>query len=364
MGMKEEIYIYGAGNRGKELCCLIEKRYSESICIEGFLDKYREGNIGPYKISLSSNGIPKNRKIVISIADFNVALQTAMELSARGAEAVYWFDMKKERARYLDFFSEQCVSCNGWHEDALLHVEFHAMDACNLNCVGCTHFSPIFPMEKPNTKERLADLALLRKKISGIADLYIMGGEPLLNDEIEEYISEAKRQYPEAFLLLVTNGLLLPRCSDEFLDFLSSRNVCVSISEYAPTHRIIAKITDRLNSHNVIYNIRPFEQKQKFNKPLSRSKTRERYCISPDCVNIWNKKIARCPTLMYITEFNRKFALDFPTDGIIDLTSDISGVELKERLSAPVPLCDHCSRNEIEWSVCKKDVTASDFAVM
>lgn len=364
MNTREYVYIYGAGNRGEELCRLIEERYSASIGIEAFIDKYKEGQIGPYKVKLCSEDIPKDRKVIISIWNFEIALSAAMELKEKGFQEIYWFNVKNKRYKQKDFFVEQCVSCKGWNEATLPHVEIHAMDACNLNCVACTHFAPIFKREKPDTKERFLDIALLRKKIASIVNFFIMGGEPLLNDELEKYVIEVRKQYPEASIIIVTNGLLLPQCSDKLLELLNRNNVCVSISEYAPTHRIINQIINRLNDHNVIYNIRPFNQKEKFNLPLSRIKTEEKYCISQECINIWNKKIARCPTLMYIAELNQKFDLDFPTDGIIDLQSDISGVELKQRLQETIPLCDYCSKNEIEWSVCNKTVTVSDFVKM
>lgn len=30
-------------------------------------------------------------------------------------------------------------------------------------------------------------------------------------------------------------------------------------------------------------------------------------------------------------------------------------------LQRPVPLCDYCSKNEIEWGTCGKEVSSKDF---
>lgn len=364
MHNSDHIYIYGAGNRGRELLALLNEYYSETICIDGFIDRCKEGYIDSYTIYKPDNTIRKNEKIVISVADMEIAFQIALDLRLMGYRSVYWYNIKNCRLKPIDFFAEQCISCNGWNEATFLHVELHAMDACNLNCAGCTHFAPIFDKEKPNTEARINDIVLLRKKISSVARFYILGGEPLLNNELDKYIEAVRREFPNAYVAIVTNGLLIPRCSEKLLKYLSTENICVCISEYAPTRQMMSAIVDTLNKYNIVYNIRPFDEKLLFNKPLSKEKTGECYCISLGCVNIWNQKIARCPTLMYITELNRKFNLNFPEEGIIDMTSDITGIELKNKMHMTVPLCDYCSKNEMKWSMCGREPMASDFVKM
>lgn len=364
MHNSDHIYIYGAGKRGIDLLAFINEYYSETIYIDGFIDKHKEGFIDSYEIYKPDAPLRKNVKIVISVADIEMVLQIALELRSKGYKSVYWYNIKNCRLKPIDFFAEQCVSCNGWNEDTLFHIEIHAMDACNLNCAGCTHYAPVFDKEKPNTEARINDIALLRRKISSVVNFYILGGEPFLNNELDKYIEAVRKEFPDAYVVIVTNGLLIPKCTEKLLNYLSTENVCVSISEYAPTHQLISEIVDTLNKYNIVYNIRPFDKKQLFNKPLSKEKTGECYCISPGCVNIWNKKIARCPTLMYVTELNKKFNLDFPEEGIIDMESDISGVELKNKLRMVVPLCDYCSKNEMEWSTCRREPVASDFVKM
>lgn len=42
-------------------------------------------------------------------------------------------------------------------------AEIHVADYCNLNCRGCTHFSPIFEREIPEFDVRINDIMLLKK---------------------------------------------------------------------------------------------------------------------------------------------------------------------------------------------------------
>ncbi len=358
--MGKRIYIYGAGRRGIQLYEAIKADYNEMIIVEGFIDQKVKGmvrGINVYDISK----ISADSTIVISIYDFETALNAAYELKKRGYTDIYWFNIRNHRKNRCDFWIELCVSCKDWHEDTLSHVEIHAMDACNLNCTGCTHFAPIFENIKPNTEKRLNDIKLLSKRISGVVNFFIMGGEPLLNDEIDKYILGVKEAFPNANIIVVTNGLLIPKCSESLLRFFSENNVCISISEYMPTHSMITKITSVLDDYNIIYNIRPYDSKQMFNKPLSLEKKNERFCLSKDCINLLDGRVACCPTLLYLPVLNKKFGLHLPEEGIIDLNTGISGKELKDKLYESVPLCDHCIRNEIEWSVCGKNPDVTDF---
>ena len=141
------IYIYGAGKRGSELFEIIQEFYVDKINVRGFIDREKKGtkyNLPIYDIcSISCDSI-----IVISVFRFKLALEIALNLKEKGFSKIYWYSVENRRKTRIDFFLEQCVNCSEWSEETLFHVEMHAMDACNLNCVGCTHFSPIFKKEK------------------------------------------------------------------------------------------------------------------------------------------------------------------------------------------------------------------------
>ena len=66
---------------------------------------------------------------------------------------------------------------------------------------------------------------------------------------------------------------------------MAENRIVVSISEYQPTHKRIGKIVERLEQFNVNYDLRPYDKKQRFNRPLSMSANSrlERECISNGC---------------------------------------------------------------------------------
>lgn len=351
------IYIYGAGTKGREFLLLIKSYYEEGISVAGFIDRAATEPVEGYPVYRLSELQNKSARIVIAVGAPYDVKEIHQNLQMTGFHDIWWYSVWQHRKEYKDLFLEQCISCREWQDDTLVHVEIHAMDGCNLNCVGCTHFSPIFEKKVPDLQSRLEDVKRLREKIPHIARFHILGGEPFLNPELCSYL-EIKKIYPHTQLTIVTNGLLLLKTSGEALERLRDENVCILISQYAPTNKYMDKIKQILNKYDLIYAIR--ENKKKFNIPLS-FEAGEKYCISNGCINIWNGKITRCPTLMYITEFNRYFNTSFPEGGILSLDEPISGKELVEFLQNDVPLCSYCGHHEIDWDICGKNVTVDKF---
>lgn len=354
------IYIYGAGMRGREFLTVIKNCYAGDISVEGFIDRAAAGLIEGYPVYRLSELQDKSAGIVIAAGYLHMVKEIHHTLQMAGFHNVWWFYGQQHRKAYRDLFSEQCVSCQEWGEDTLVHVEMHAMDGCNLNCVGCTHFSPIFGKTVPDTQSRLDDVKRLREKIPHIARFQILGGEPFLNPELCSYF-EIKNIYPHTQLGIVTNGLPLLKAPGAVLERLRDENIYIMISKYAPTSKYMDQIQQILDRYDIIYTIR--ENREKFNIPLSFEKG-EKHCISNGCINIWNGKIARCPTLMYITEFNKYFNTSFPEEGILSLEQSVSGKELVNFLEKDVPLCSHCGRHEVDWDVCGENVTIDKFVNM
>lgn len=361
----KEIYFYGAGKYGtKALKCFLNEK-NGLYDFKGFLDTNR--NVGEkhegYKI-LPLADAPKMAIILITVASANQIVRIYELLYRAGYCNIFVFSDGKI-AYKGDFLLDYGESTAVWGECVLPQAEMHVSDWCNLNCRGCTHFSPIFEHEFPDINSRMADVEKLKLKFSHIVRFYLLGGEPFLNPEIDEYIVRCRKILSVSQIIIVTNGLLIPKLEDKVFKAIRENDVLVSISEYEPTHLQIEKIETRLQAQGVRYEIRPYNRKQAFNRPLSLSDNSkfEKLCISSVCTNIWNGKIARCPTLMYIDKFNEKYGTQLPNEGVIELSSDISGKELLDLLQKQVPLCKHCIENPMQWSSCGLNPQLGDFAV-
>lgn len=360
-----KVLIYGAGVRGKQALELIKHDYKSDCEVIGFIDKNKLGEYEGYPIYRLEKIDSFIGRIIIALNDFEMAKSVCQLLRTRGHADIFWFQYKKMVLKHEDFFIEQCGDCRNWAADMLPQVEMHIIDACNLNCRGCTHFSPIFPNKLPDLMLRLSDVRQLKQKVSYIMKFYILGGEPFLNPEINDYIRGIRKVLPDTQLYIVTNGLLIDHLSKEILECIKDNQVWVSISEYQPTHKKIDTICRILNEYNILYEIRKASVKENFCLPLSLNENSKypRTCISNGCVIICDGKIARCPQLIYISYFNKYFGTNLPEKGIMDLESCPKGEELLAVLRKEILLCKHCVENEIPWSTCGTKPRLEDFAV-
>ena len=86
-------------------------------------------------------------------------------------------------------------------------LEIHASHACNLTCDSCAHFSNSGHRGITSTEEADKWMGLWSKRINP-SIFAILGGEPLLNPDIENFIRIARKHWKRE-VHLVTNGLLL-----------------------------------------------------------------------------------------------------------------------------------------------------------
>lgn len=89
------------------------------------------------------------------------------------------------------------------------NLEIHTVDHCNLDCVGCSHESPLMAHRFENVDVLAQSLAVLWRHYRAPL-VKLLGGEPLLHPSIAEIISAAK-EATGSTIRLVTNGVLLTR---------------------------------------------------------------------------------------------------------------------------------------------------------
>ncbi len=102
-------------------------------------------------------------------------------------------------------------------------VEYSVSYHCNLRCSGCSHMSPFIHRTFPSLESFVADIEKLGEGLHAV-DIRLVGGEPLLNPEINAFVKAAKNVKIADTVMVTTNGLLLHRMNDEFwenVDFVS-----------------------------------------------------------------------------------------------------------------------------------------------
>lgn len=124
----------------------------------------------------------------------------------------------------------------------LPYLESDITDRCNLNCRGCCHFAnfhfedEFYPIE--NYRRDISQIA----QTCDVLTFRLLGGEPLVMKNLDEYLILARQYFPQAYLGIVTNGTLIPSIQQKTLDILRKTNFVVYISVYPPMIKIMEKV--------------------------------------------------------------------------------------------------------------------------
>jgi hypothetical protein len=95
-------------------------------------------------------------------------------------------------------------------------LEFGALDTCNMRCEHCASTSPLL------SNANLPDLDLFVRTLANLSrvmrcgELKFVGGEPLLNRHLCDFMAAARRSRMFGQIRVTSNGLLLSSMSDEF----------------------------------------------------------------------------------------------------------------------------------------------------
>lgn len=228
----------------------------------------------------------------------------------------------------------------------LPYLEIPIVEHCNLNCKGCSHFSPIAKPKEYELDRFKKDIRKLKEKIVSISVIRLLGGEPLLCNQLIGFVEETRKVYPESEIRIVTNALLLNSMEENFWDLVKQNNVIIDITLYPILYPKEKQIINCLNEHNVAFIM---HKTSVFRKTLSDRKSKVFGNLSKDwercqCTNLYDGKVSPCAIVMFINILNAKFGCNYPDNGIIDLYDNrLGGKQLIEELGKSIPLCDYCT---------------------
>ena len=148
------------------------------------------------------------------------------------------------------------MCCVMSQKPVLDYVESEIAEYCNLNCKGCSDFCNLCTQKRYYALEEFKkDYERLAQLFSEVKKIRLMGGEPLLNPRLTDYVIVCREIFPDADIRIVTNGLLIPRLSDIQLKTIKENHVKFDISNYPPTRKILPAIKRKLGTFGVNYDI-------------------------------------------------------------------------------------------------------------
>ena len=241
-----------------------------------------------------------------------------------------------------------------------LTLQLSMAEHCNLNCAGCSHFSPLAEPEFADYEETARDLARLSSLFHGHAkEIRLEGGEPLLHPDLVKFLKMIRENFPDAAIGIVTNGVLILNQTEEFWQACRENNVTIGVTKY-PVPLKFKEMEKRAADHGVEYyyfsDSRTTVKTMRFPKMdvkgLQEGRRSFLLCkLGNSCVRLQHGRLYTCPIIPSARHFNKRFGETFkelPEDSI-DIYQAGSGREILEFLAKPVPFCRYCRDDKTRW---------------
>lgn len=251
----------------------------------------------------------------------------------------------------------------------LFHLDVHICDHCNLNCKGCEHYSSLAKPSFADLDVIERDLRRLSELFENIEQIYLLGGEPLLHERVNDFVNMTREIFPRTRLYLMTNGILVTRMNEDFWKTLSKAN-CTLLCDSYPINLDVEKIESRAAEHRVKLEWMPVTEKF-FKIPLDLTQSQDPAKSFNRCRGLSNCAIVRegklygCAHIAYADILQEEFADQASLESItpssadfIDIFAAADGDEVIDRLMSPVPWCGHCdfdSFSTYEWGRTNRD---------
>jgi MoaA/NifB/PqqE/SkfB family radical SAM enzyme len=270
--------------------------------------------------------------------------------------------------KYTRLFRLKYTAKKRLSKRALLRFDIHLTDHCNLKCKSCLHFSPLAPEIYQDVDILEQDCKRLSELTGGrVADICVLGGEPLLHPRITDCLDIARKYFPLDRIYIVTNGLLLQKQPQTFWENCEKNNIGIDISLY-PIHLDLEKIKELAERYSIKLGMRGDMRMRLWTrqtvdlKGKQNIKRSHKICeLANFCIQLINGKLYQCETTAFIKHFNKYFNenLEVTENDYIDIYQVKDLDEILEFLCKPVPFCRYCKTKDVDfvkWEHSKKEI--------
>ena len=249
------------------------------------------------------------------------------------------------------------------------HVEINLADHCNLNCQMCDHFAQLAPKkflridEFKNVVHRLAELTEHK-----IGTLMLHGGEPTLNDRLCDFIKIAREEFPDSWISIYTNGLLLKQWENHngnnLWKICNEYNVRIELTVYPielkldEIRQLAEKYEVELITFTETWDREKLECKISWKFPFNHLPEKN-LCFAScrhfnECITLRDGKLYTCPIIPYSEFYYQYFGITVnrPTQDGVDIYQAKDYEEIAERMTHKADFCDMCDlegRKEYPW---------------
>lgn len=349
----DKIVIYGAGKQGIFLKQLLEndilkEKYECEViyfcdtylCPGAYVDGLKV--ISPMELKKIEGEIDK---VVISALAYSDDIQIVL-LNLKLSIDVY---VIPEYVSLFKWNQDDMPLFVKWDLDKprMPYLEIKIVEHCNLKCKGCSALSNINSPEFMSVDTFEADMKRLRQLFSSIKDLKLFGGEPLLHPELESFLIVARKYFPDANIIVHSNGLLIPKMKSSLFLLMHKKNIKLEFTQYPPTGLIKRQIIKILEKNGVAYKFRDaLYEFQKIINIKGDYDAEEVYKTCEGCINLVKGTLS-CGVGWTIKGLEEKYGLGICEDKFqrcVDIYStELNGWEINKFLNAPSNLCKYCA---------------------
>lgn len=234
-------------------------------------------------------------------------------------------------------------------ENNLEYLEVGIVEYCNLNCKGCSHFSPLADKnEAVEIEEYKKDIRRLSVLLPVIYKIRLLGGEPLLHPDLNEIVKITRQYYPFSEIHIVTNGMLL-LSKEKDMQIWVDNDIFLDISLYPPTEKIKDEIEELLVRKKINYSftkpIKEFRKRMDLSGLNDIEDSYKQCVVGNNCKYLYKGKLSGCPAPNVVRLFDRHYNHSLSCMGdMIDIhVTQLSTKEIIEKLNSPLQMCKYCT---------------------
>lgn len=349
----KKFLIWGCKDCGKKVYELLLKEKNSTILAFVDVDKEKQGKkiygtevISP-SMALENARQGKCNAIVFAFANYHQRSVTRLFRGINIEAYVVPTHIQKFKEQYDSM--ENCLVRIDINKPRMKQFDVNIVDHCNMKCKGCLRFSNL--VDEPfyaDYKQMVSDWKRIKELFWGVERIKLMGGEPLLNPNLCDFIGAAREIFPDADIMVTTNALLINEQCEKLFETMRKNYCYFDISLYKPMEERIKEVEKILQENQVWYYIN--DSKGDFYKVMSKTPSYdadEMYakCIAKNCHHLREGKISVCSRPQYAHIINEKYGVDLPTnDGIWDIyDKSIDAWELDNKLSNSFEACRYCA---------------------
>ncbi len=292
----------------------------------------------------------ENKKALFILTSLEYASKMRKQLLGLGIpENRICFDEIRE---HLQSLMDENMAERKLSPQTYLRFEVSLAEHCNLNCKYCAHFSPVAEPEFLNLSQHEKDMERLSYLLDRKSDkIYLIGGEPLLYEEIIGCMKITRTYFPNSRIIILSNGLLINSMKDDFWQACRDDEIEINITRY-PIKTDYEKIIQKIEQEGITSDYcRESDVSCLFDKlTLDLDGRQDPYesfthCSQANqCHLVKDGRIYTCSYIKCAEHFNKYFHqnLEITEDDYVDLYSVKDGKEMLEKLAKPARFCRYC----------------------